>query len=295
MRVVKGEDKLNLNDNPTIEQFRDLLRAHDDHAGHHVLWVRKDGEVMLTCLPKSNPRRPPIYEHPQMQMRYDTFPVGYEYVGLEAAEDKCSTSGAKPGERRACCTSSCTRLHRRANWWTRRSWLRSGASGKSLPDGRKASRAVVVPAQVNKQEAALAHRRDFDLFRPRPDELNCIRGAFERFGWERLGNTAYPPLGEPTETEDWFNRVVPALMLLRAYCRFATADQRGIVRFTVDAQTSTGFNQEANAGWSPLPAGDIDTPNSRGRVDAWGNSNWLDGIGWPYAAPGKRMPALDRG
>ncbi len=79
---------MNLNDKPTIEQFRDLLRAHDDRAGHHVLWVRKDGEVMLTCLPRSNPRRPPTYEHPDMQVRYDTFPVGYEYVGAEAAEDK---------------------------------------------------------------------------------------------------------------------------------------------------------------------------------------------------------------
>ncbi len=79
---------MNLNDHPTIEQFRYLLRQHDDHAGHHALWVRKDGEVMLTCLPRSNPRKPPTYENPEMQMYYDTFPVGYEYVGPEAAEDK---------------------------------------------------------------------------------------------------------------------------------------------------------------------------------------------------------------
>ena len=38
---------MNLNDNPTIEQFHDLLMQHDDRAGHHALWVRKDGEVML--------------------------------------------------------------------------------------------------------------------------------------------------------------------------------------------------------------------------------------------------------
>jgi hypothetical protein len=78
---------MNLNDNPSIEQFRDLLRQHDDHAGHHVLWVRKDGEVMLTCLPRSNPRQPPTYEHPEMQMRYDTFPVGYGHVGPDAADN----------------------------------------------------------------------------------------------------------------------------------------------------------------------------------------------------------------
>jgi hypothetical protein len=83
---------MNLNDHPTIEQFRDLLRQHDDHAGHHALWVRKDGEVMLTCLPNEKPYRVPTYEHPDMQMRYDTFPIGYEYVGAEAAEDKWWTS-----------------------------------------------------------------------------------------------------------------------------------------------------------------------------------------------------------
>jgi hypothetical protein len=78
---------MNLNDNPTIEQFRELLREHDDRAGHHVLWVRKDGEVMLTCLPRSNPRKPPTHEHPEMQMRYDTFPVGYGYVGHQPPEE----------------------------------------------------------------------------------------------------------------------------------------------------------------------------------------------------------------
>jgi hypothetical protein len=79
---------MNLNDNPTIEQFREMLRQHDDHAGHHALWVRRDGEVMLTCLPNEKPYRVPTYEHPDMQMRYDTFPIGSEHVGPEAAEDK---------------------------------------------------------------------------------------------------------------------------------------------------------------------------------------------------------------
>lgn len=64
-----------------------MLRGHDDQAGHHVLWVRKDGEVMLTCLPNERPYRVPTYEHPDMQLRYGTFPVAHEYVGEEAAED----------------------------------------------------------------------------------------------------------------------------------------------------------------------------------------------------------------
>src|SRR5215212_1327715 len=73
--------EMNLNESPTLEQFRELLERHDDRAGHHVLWVRKDGEVALTCLPRSNPRKAPAYEHPDMQLRYTTFPVGYGYVG----------------------------------------------------------------------------------------------------------------------------------------------------------------------------------------------------------------------
>jgi hypothetical protein len=73
---------MNLNDNPTLEQFRALLRLHDDLAGHHVLWVRKDGEVMLTCLPKNdNERKPPTYEHHDMKIRYDTFQRARGYVG----------------------------------------------------------------------------------------------------------------------------------------------------------------------------------------------------------------------
>jgi hypothetical protein len=92
--VEAGERRgaMNLNDNPTIGQFREMLRQHDDHAGHHVLWVRKDGEVMLTCLANEKPYRVPTYEHPQMQMCYETFPIGYEYVGPEAADDKWWTS-----------------------------------------------------------------------------------------------------------------------------------------------------------------------------------------------------------
>jgi hypothetical protein len=83
---------MNLNNQPNIDQFRDLLRQHDDHAGHHVLWVRRDGEVLLTCLPKEKPSRVPTYEHPDMQLRYDTFPIGYDYVGPEAAADTWWTS-----------------------------------------------------------------------------------------------------------------------------------------------------------------------------------------------------------
>jgi hypothetical protein len=128
----------------------------------------------------------------------------------------------------------------------------------------------------------------FDLSRPLPRELNRIRGAFERLGWERMGNTAsrYPRLGEQPQTEDWFNRVLPALMLLRAYCRFAARDRRGIVRFTIDAQSSTGFSQEEVIGTPPLPADEIDysEPSDAGYDFSQQRlEDWIDGVAWPYA------------
>src|SRR5690348_10144366 len=70
----------------------------------------------------------------------------------------------------------------------------------------------------------------FDVTRPTSAELHRIRGFFERLGWERLGNTAYryPKLHHPHPTEDWFNHVIPALMLLRAFARHALTSGRNI-------------------------------------------------------------------
>ena len=130
----------------------------------------------------------------------------------------------------------------------------------------------------------------FDLSQPTPRELNRIRGAFERLGWERLGNTAYryPRLQDASTTEDWFNRVIPALMLLRALARCAAEDGRGLVRFTIDAQSSTGFNREVNVGTPPLPADEIaySRPSDAGYDFAQQRlEDWLDGVEWPYAPP----------
>lgn len=78
---------MNLNKSPTVEQFRELLEQHDDRAGHHVLWVRRDGEVMLTCLPRGDYRKVPLFEHPELQLRCDLFRAGYGFVGTESDDD----------------------------------------------------------------------------------------------------------------------------------------------------------------------------------------------------------------
>jgi hypothetical protein len=128
----------------------------------------------------------------------------------------------------------------------------------------------------------------FDLDHPRPGELNRLRSAFERLGWSRLGNTAYryPALGRQPDAEDWFNCVVPALMMLAAYARFAALDGRGVVRFTIDAQSMTGYNEETAVGSPPLSGDEVALfpPSPGGRsFSVQRLRDWIDGIDWPYA------------
>lgn len=130
----------------------------------------------------------------------------------------------------------------------------------------------------------------FDIVQPTPAELNRIRGFFERLGWEHLGNTAYryPKLHGQHPAEDWFNHVIPALMLLRAFARYAAATGRNIRKFSIDVQSSTGFNPLTNVGTPPLPAGQItySQPSLPGR--SFGQQNlegWIDSITWPYIPP----------
>jgi hypothetical protein len=78
---------MNLNAAPTQEQLRDLLASGDDRTGHHVLWVSRTGDVHLTRLPPG--ASPAQFEerHPEMQLRYEAFEKGNEYVGPAAGDD----------------------------------------------------------------------------------------------------------------------------------------------------------------------------------------------------------------
>lgn len=128
----------------------------------------------------------------------------------------------------------------------------------------------------------------FDLTEPTPAELNRLRGAFERLGWERLGNTAYryPRLQDRAPTEDWFNHVLPALMLLRALALHAQRTGRSLDKFTLDVQSSTGFDPLTQTGTPPQPAEQIrfSQPSRSGRAFGLQNlQQWLDGMQWPYS------------
>ena len=127
----------------------------------------------------------------------------------------------------------------------------------------------------------------FDIQSPAPHELNRIRGFFERLGWEHLGNTAYryPELLGEQATEDWFNHVIPALMLLRAFARHALDSGRNIDKFSIDVQSSTGHDPLTGTGTPPLHADEItySQPSRPGRAFAQQRLEaWIDAITWPY-------------
>jgi hypothetical protein len=78
---------MNLEGNPTVEQLRELVRGCNDSAGHHILWVARNGDVRITRVPKE---RTPVgfqQDSPDMQLRLETFQAGNEYVGPGAADD----------------------------------------------------------------------------------------------------------------------------------------------------------------------------------------------------------------
>jgi hypothetical protein len=130
----------------------------------------------------------------------------------------------------------------------------------------------------------------FDIQQPTSQELKRIRSFFEWLGWEHLGNTAYryPQLHGEHLVEDWFNHVVPALMLLRAFARHAARTGRNIRKFSIDVQSSTGLNPETEVGVPPLAADQIayhQPPRFRRAFGLRNLQAWIDGIGWPYATP----------
>lgn len=129
----------------------------------------------------------------------------------------------------------------------------------------------------------------FDIEAALPIERNRIQSFFERLGWENIGGSSYryPRLGTDDQpVEDWFNHVIPALMLFRAYI---LNSGRRLNRCTLDTQTSTGYNRNSRFGKPPKKGRNrngarlvqLYTPRS----PAFGEGNlldWLDGIAYPY-------------
>lgn len=78
---------MNLERNPTVDKLRAVIKACDDSAGHHVLWVATNGDVHVSAIPKDKSTAGLPEAEADVQLRLETFQAGNEYVGSEAAED----------------------------------------------------------------------------------------------------------------------------------------------------------------------------------------------------------------
>jgi hypothetical protein len=125
----------------------------------------------------------------------------------------------------------------------------------------------------------------FDLENYVENDHTRIRTFFETLGWQRLGGTAfrYPHLGaEANVPEDWFNHVVPALMLLRTY---AVDHPSGTLsRFSVDVQSSTGFDSGSGFGSAPTAGAHMPmhAPRYPNVFPEDKVREWIDVSDWPY-------------
>lgn len=91
----------------------------------------------------------------------------------------------------------------------------------------------------------------FDLRAAPPNFHNRIQSAFERLGWENLGGSAYryPKLGTVDQpVEDWFNHVVPALMVFRSA---VLKNNVNVTKFTLDVVSSSGWSAATAYGNPP--------------------------------------------
>lgn len=132
-------------------------------------------------------------------------------------------------------------------------------------------------------------------FKDARSDQKQIGALFERLGWECFdaGSFRYPRLTNGSDRpalEDWFNHVVPALMLFRSY---VLAHGLVVERIALDASVSTGYRREPAVGNPPLPANEVklyepneDNVSTNASYDdqEWSMlQDWLDGIHFPFS------------
>lgn len=78
---------MNLNNNPTTKQLASLVAQCNDNSNSHILWASKSGDVIISPLDDS--LSPIGFQEatPSMAMRYETFQMGNDYVGVNASKD----------------------------------------------------------------------------------------------------------------------------------------------------------------------------------------------------------------
>ena len=78
---------MNMSSTPRKEELQKLLRACDDTAGGHILWVSRSGEEQITLLTHETPAAWAERTSTEIQFRYETYGANNDYVGENAAND----------------------------------------------------------------------------------------------------------------------------------------------------------------------------------------------------------------
>jgi len=79
---------MNLTNNPNKEQLKRLFASCDDTAGHHILYVTPDGEVVIVQLPQNlGPAGWASVNKDNIKFRLETWIRGNGYTGSKAAEN----------------------------------------------------------------------------------------------------------------------------------------------------------------------------------------------------------------
>jgi hypothetical protein len=83
----KRENTMNMNNNPTIDEIREITKNCNDEAAHHAMWISNNGDVFIDPIPQD--LNPIGFEEskPDLKIRYETSVAGNDYVGPKAARD----------------------------------------------------------------------------------------------------------------------------------------------------------------------------------------------------------------
>lgn len=80
---------MDLTNNPTKEELRDLLASAEDDKYHHIIWVDKLGIVYITPLDGDlSPAGWFEENRHRVKFRYETCVCGNDYVGENASRDE---------------------------------------------------------------------------------------------------------------------------------------------------------------------------------------------------------------
>lgn len=78
---------MNLNDNPSLDDLKQLFARLKDKNHNHILWVCESGAVHIDRLPGGETPEQFEQRHPSLRIRFKTYNKGGGYVGKSAAAD----------------------------------------------------------------------------------------------------------------------------------------------------------------------------------------------------------------